>query len=51
MITDNKNLQTQTGATALAKDPLLEDFKTSVVIVSLFANLAVFVTWLTTIVK
>lgn len=50
-MTDNKNAQTQTDAMALAKDPLLEDFKTSVVIVSLLANLALFVTWLTTIVQ
>lgn len=51
MITDNTNMQTETETLTLPKDFLFEDFKTSVVIVSLLANLALFVTWLTTVVK
>lgn len=50
MVKDNKNTQVQTDALVLTKDPVFENFKTSVIIVSLFANLTVFVTWLTTIV-
>ena len=49
MVKDNKNTPTQTNAAVIVKDPVFEDFKTSVVIVSLFVNLTVFVTWLTTI--
>lgn len=42
MITDNTN----TLMKAATRDRLYEDFKQSVVVVSLLANLFVFVTWL-----
>lgn len=38
--------QAQTNTQPAIADPLAQDFKTAVFIVSLFANLAVFTTWL-----
>lgn len=49
MVAENKNIQLQTQATGVVVDTVSMDFKTSIVIVSLLANLALFVTWLTTI--
>lgn len=47
MTTENKNLQTYDITTVNAL--VLADFKHSVMIVSLFANLTIFVTWLAVI--